>query len=370
MASWREWSASERRSRTRSASSVARRAKRREDGTGTTAAASRDDKDAELMKESAPHFSSASMANINLKGWSAAAMVKTTVYRGDDDGRDDDGRDDDGRDDDERRAADVDASAAASAAAKAAFTASFEEMVPGARDGAAPRLTSPGTELDRGAGAVPESPRVREEPDAGTSAPPPATPRAPEAWDWDASVAENLGLDAVVVAAASPVVAAGGWSALSPVSLPPRTDPFAFAFAFEPEPESSFVEAGALGARARATVASDEAVRATTLHQTYRAERQAREDLRDRTRELARVIKEKESAPPRSPLRGQLEAEYRKVLGECEDLEESLRQMSGRESPGRAAADAEVAARAAEAGSRADEWSRRVGRMREDASGE
>ena len=147
---------------------------------------------------------------------------------------------------------------------------------------------------------------------------------------------------------------------MSPVSLPPRTDPFAFAFAFEPE--VSFVDAGALGA-------SDEAVRATTLRQTYRAERQAREDLRDRTRELARVIKEKESAPPRSPLRGQLEAEYRKVLGECEDLEESLRQMSGRESPGRAA-DAEVAARAAEAGSRADEWSRRVGQMREDASGE
>ena len=174
-------------------------------------------------------FSSSSLANIAFEGWSAAAMVKTTVFRDPNepagDAEDSDSAAPDP--DPEAASAAADPERLASAAAAAALNASFESWSGEGADAAARATLEP----------VPEArARLAKKEDAPSEDS--AEPKRATEWDWDATVAENLGTPELEPDRAesragfanpeSPPYGTprgdddrGGWTAPSPIALPP-----------------------------------------------------------------------------------------------------------------------------------------------------
>ena len=320
-------------------------------------------------------FSSSSLANIAFEGWSAAAMVKTTVFRDPNepagDAEDSDSAAPDP--DPEAASAAADPERLASAAAAAALNASFESWSGEGADAAARATLEP----------VPEA-RARLAKKDDSPSEDSAEPKRATEWDWDATVAENLGTPelepdraesrAGFVNPESPPYGTPrgdddlGWTAPSPIALPPLdgsrggggfgfdfgggVEMFDFAFddlGGERDAEYSAARPrttrGTRGARAsvlsddpppprvsssrgeeKETPRGEEAPDASSsmLEQEVRVRMHARDELRDRRRDASALVSQLRRTPAASPARGALDRAYRAVLAECAELEASV----------------------------------------------
>ena len=322
-------------------------------------------------------FSSSSLANIAFEGWSAAAMVKTTVFRDPNepagDAEDSDSAAPDP--DPEAASAAADPERLASAAAAAALNASFESWSGEGADAAARATLEP----------VPEArARLAKKEDAPSEDS--AEPKRATEWDWDATVAENLGTPelerdraesrAGFVNPESPPYGTPrgdddlGWTAPSPIALPPldgsrRGGGFGFDFggggvetfdfAFDDLGGERDAEYSAAHPRTtqgtrgvRASVLSDDPppprvsssrgeeeetprgeeplpdASSSMLEQEVRVRMHARDELRDRRRDASALVSQLRRTPAASPARGALDRAYRAVLAECAELEASV----------------------------------------------
>ena len=302
-------------------------------------------------------FSSSSLANIAFEGWSAAAMVKTTVFRDPNepagDAEDSDSAAPDP--DPEAASAAADPERLASAAAAAALNASFESWSGEGADAAARATLEP----------VPEArARLAKKEDAPSEDS--AEPKRATEWDWDATVAENLGTPelepdraesrAGFVNPESPPYGTPrgdddlGWTAPSPIALPPldgsrRGGGFGFDFggggvetfdfAFDDlggERDAEYSAAHPRTTRGtrgvRASVLSDDPppprvsssrgeeeetprgeeplpdASSSMLEQEVRVRMHARDKLRDRRRDASALVSQLRRTPAASPARG------------------------------------------------------------------